>query len=38
MTLFDPLLRARKLSTRDLSDLRFFGVTGALVPSDDSAA
>jgi len=34
---FDALLRARSLSARDLSDLRFFGVSGALLPSDDSA-
>jgi uncharacterized protein len=34
---FDPFLRGRDLSARDLSDLRFFGVTGALVPSDDTA-
>lgn len=32
---FDAFLHARSLSPRDLSDLRFFGVTGALVPSDD---
>lgn len=32
---FDGLLRARSLSARDVSDLRFFGVSGALVPSDD---
>jgi predicted metal-dependent TIM-barrel fold hydrolase len=32
---FDAFLHARSLSARDLSDLRFFGVTGALVPSDD---
>lgn len=32
---FDAFLRARSLSTRDLSDLRFFGVSGALVPADD---
>ncbi len=32
---FDALLRARSLSPRDLSDLRFFGVSGALVPADD---
>ncbi|HET6439125.1 MAG TPA: TatD family hydrolase [Anaeromyxobacter sp.] len=32
---FDAFLRARSLSRRDLSDLRFFGVEGALVPSDD---
>lgn len=33
---FDALLHARALSARDLSDLRFFEVTGALVPSDDA--
>jgi predicted metal-dependent TIM-barrel fold hydrolase len=33
---FDALLHARALSSRDLSDLRFFGVAGALVPSDDA--
>lgn len=32
---FDAFLRARSLSPRDLSDLRFFGVEGAMVPSDD---
>jgi hypothetical protein len=32
---FDPFLRGRSLSPRDLSDLSFFGVAGALVPSDD---
>jgi predicted metal-dependent TIM-barrel fold hydrolase len=32
---FDAFLHARSLSPRDLADLRFFGVTGALVPSDD---
>jgi predicted metal-dependent TIM-barrel fold hydrolase len=32
---FDALLHARALSSRDLSDLAFFGVAGALVPSDD---
>jgi len=32
---FDAFLRARSLSGRDLSDLRFFEVAGALVPSDD---
>lgn len=34
--LFDALLHARSLGARDLADLRFFGVTGALVPSDDA--
>jgi predicted metal-dependent TIM-barrel fold hydrolase len=33
---FDAFLHARALSARDLEDLRFFGVTGALVPSDDA--
>ena len=33
---FDALLRAGILSARDVDDLRFFGVTGALVPSDDA--
>jgi len=33
--LFDAFLHARSLSPRDLSDLRFFGVAGALVPADD---
>jgi uncharacterized protein len=32
---FDAFLHARSLSSRDVSDLRFFGVSGALVPSDD---
>lgn len=32
---FDGLLRAGILGARDVEDLRFFGVTGALVPSDD---
>ncbi|MFO0582871.1 MAG: TatD family hydrolase [Anaeromyxobacter sp.] len=36
--MFDPLLHARALTPRDLADLAFFGVTGALVPSDDSIA
>jgi predicted metal-dependent TIM-barrel fold hydrolase len=36
--LFDPLLHARALGARDLADLRFFGVAGALVPSDDAVA
>jgi uncharacterized protein len=35
---FDPLLHARPLRTRDLEDLRFFGVEGGLVPSDDAIA
>jgi predicted metal-dependent TIM-barrel fold hydrolase len=34
---FDALLRAGELGARDVADLRFFGVTGALVPSDDAA-
>jgi uncharacterized protein len=33
---FDALLNARALSSRDLADLAFFGVTGALVASDDA--
>jgi predicted metal-dependent TIM-barrel fold hydrolase len=33
---FDAFLHARSLSPRDLADLRFFEVTGALVPSDDA--
>ncbi|MGC3997129.1 MAG: TatD family hydrolase [Anaeromyxobacter sp.] len=33
---FDALLHARSLSPRDLADLRFFGVAGALVPTDDA--
>jgi predicted metal-dependent TIM-barrel fold hydrolase len=33
---FDALLRAGILSARDVDDLSFFGVTGALVPSDDA--
>ncbi len=33
---FDALLHAGGLRPRDLEDLRFFGVTGALVPSDDA--
>ncbi|WP_242343553.1 TatD family hydrolase [Anaeromyxobacter terrae] len=33
---FDALLHARALRARDLDDLAFFGVTGALVPSDDT--
>jgi predicted metal-dependent TIM-barrel fold hydrolase len=35
---FDPLLHARSLRPRDLDDLRFFGVAGGLVPSDDAIA
>lgn len=35
---FDALLRAGALSARDVADLRFFGVAGALVPADDAAA
>lgn len=34
--MFDALLHARTLGARDLADLRFFGVTGGLVPSDDA--
>jgi hypothetical protein len=33
---FDALLHARSLGRRDLADLRFFGVSGGLVPSDDA--
>jgi hypothetical protein len=33
---FDALLRAGALGARDVADLRFFGVTGALVPADDA--
>ncbi len=36
--MFDALLRAGDLRPPELEDLRFFGVTGVLVPSDDSAA
>jgi predicted metal-dependent TIM-barrel fold hydrolase len=36
--LFDALLHARALRPRDLADLRFFGVAGGLVPSDDAIA
>ncbi len=32
---FDALLRAGALTARDVEDLRFFGVTGALLPADD---
>jgi predicted metal-dependent TIM-barrel fold hydrolase len=32
---FDAFLHARSLSPRDVSDLRFFGVSGALMPADD---
>jgi predicted metal-dependent TIM-barrel fold hydrolase len=35
---FDALLHARPLRPRDLADLRFFGVRGGLVPSDDAIA
>ena len=34
--MFDALLHARSLGRRDLADLRFFGVEGGLVPSDDA--
>jgi len=34
--LFDAHLRGRELTRRDVEDLRFFGVTGALCPSADS--
>jgi uncharacterized protein len=33
---FDALLHAGALTARDVDDLRFFGVEGALVPADDS--
>lgn len=33
---FDALLHARALRARDLADLRFFGIEGALVPSGDA--
>jgi uncharacterized protein len=33
---FDALLHARALDGRAVADLRFFGVEGALVPSDDA--
>ncbi len=36
--MFDALLRAGGLRPPEIEDLRFFGVAGALVPSDDSAA
>lgn len=36
--MFDPLLHAAALRPGDLADLRFFGVAGALVSSDDSVA
>lgn len=36
--MFDPLLHARGLSARDLADLKFFGVEGALVAADDASA
>src|SRR5512138_476559 len=36
--MFDALLRAGRLRPPEIEDLRFFGVTGALVPSDDSTA
>ena len=35
--MFDALLHARPLRPRALADLRFFGVEGGLVPSDDAA-
>lgn len=34
--MFDALLHARSLGPRDVADLRFFGVEGGLVPSDDA--
>jgi predicted metal-dependent TIM-barrel fold hydrolase len=33
---FDAFLHARTLGPRDVADLRFFGVEGGLVPSDDA--
>jgi hypothetical protein len=36
--LFDALLHAAALRARDVDDLRFFGVGGALVPCEDSTA
>jgi len=36
--LFDAHLRAGGLSTRDVADLRFFGVEGALCPATDAVA
>lgn len=38
MAMFDALLRAGALRAADVADLRFFGVAGALVPSDDAPA
>jgi predicted metal-dependent TIM-barrel fold hydrolase len=35
---FDALLHARPLRPRDVADLRFFGVAGGLVPSDDAVS
>jgi predicted metal-dependent TIM-barrel fold hydrolase len=35
---FDALLHARPLRPRDLEDLKFFGIAGGLVPSDDAVA
>ncbi len=35
---FDAHLRAGGLSARDLADLRFFGIAGALAPADDSGS
>lgn len=34
---FDPFLHAGALRPRDVEDLRFFGVSGALVPSGEAA-
>jgi predicted metal-dependent TIM-barrel fold hydrolase len=34
--MFDAFLHARTLGTRAVADLRFFGVEGGLVPSDDA--
>lgn len=36
--MFDALLHARPLRPRDVADLRFFGIAGGLVPSDDAIA
>lgn len=33
---FDAHLHGRGLGTRDLADLAFFGIAGALIPSDDA--
>lgn len=36
--MFDPLLHGRALGAREIADLRFFGVDGALLPSDDAVS